>query len=293
MNPRAAAATVEYVAPGLFVFLWATGFVGTKIGVRDAEPFTFLAIRFAIAAALMFAITAAAGARWPRWPRGFLDAAVAGVLVHGGYLGGVFWAIDRGMPAGVAALIVGIHPLLAGFLVGPALGERVSRRQWLGLLLGFGGVALVVGEEIGFAAASLLGVAACGVSVLGIALGTVWQKRQSRNEHIRANQTIQLAAAMAAMCALSLAFETGEVRWSAEFIASMAWLSVVMSVGAVTLLYWLNRRGQVSRVASLFYLVPPVAALLAHLFFGETLSALSLAGMAVAVFGVALATRAG
>ena len=279
------------VAPFLFVFLWSTGFIGTKIGTIYAEPFTLLAWRYLIALALMASIVVLWRAPWPRSATQIGHAAVVGILMHGFYLGGIFWAVGNGMSAGVAALIAGLHPLVAGVLAGWALAETVTLRSWCGLALGFAGLAMVVGGELGEGAPTLAGVFACLLSVVGISAGTVWQKRFGSDTNIRASQVVQFAAAGGMMWLLSWFFETGTVEWAPEFVLTMAWLVLVLSVGAVTLLYWLTRRGEVARLASYFYLVPPSAAILAHLMFGETLGWIALAGMAVTAVGVAVATR--
>lgn len=277
--------------PALFVVLWATGFIGSKMGAPYSEPFTFLMVRFLIAAALMGAISLAFRARWPESPARVAHAAVVGVLVHGIYLGGVFWAIDGGVPAGIAALIVALQPLLTGLAAGPALGERVTPRQWGGLALGFVGVALVVWRKLDFTGADMAGLAACFAATAAIAAGTLYQKRFSGAADLRTNQTIQLAAAAAVMVVLAFSLETRAIDWAPPFIVALTWLVGVMSVGTFTLLYFLVRRGAASKVASLFYLVPPVTATMAFFLFDETLGPVALAGMAATVVGVALATR--
>lgn len=220
--------------------------------------------------------------------------AVTGTLVHAVYLGGVFWAIKHGLPAGVTALIVGLQPLLTAVSVGPLLGERVSGRQWLGLLLGLGGVTMVVGEKLGLgASAGLAGVEPIALSgailaLLGITAGTLYQKRFGGGTDLRAATFIQYMAAAVVMGAAALLLETGEIQWTGEFIFALGWLTLVLSLGAISLLMTLIRLGEAARVASLFYLVPPVTAVTAWALFGETLGPLALAGMAVAVMGVAL-----
>ena len=291
LKHRSTADRFAEAAPFLFVFLWSTGFIGTKIGTTHAEPFTLLAWRYLMAFALMTTIVVLWRAPWPRSATQVLHAAVVGILVHGFYLGGIFWAVRNGMSAGIAALIAGLHPPVAGVLAGWALGETVTLRRWCGLMLGFAGLALVVGSELGEGAPTLTGVFACLLSVVGISAGTIWQKRFGSTTNIRTSQVVQFAAAGGLMWLLSWLFETGNVEWVQEFVLAMAWLVLVLSVGAVTLFYWLTRRGDVARLASLFYLVPPCAAIQAHLVFGETLGWVALAGMAVTALGVAVATR--
>ncbi|MBW7850129.1 MAG: DMT family transporter [Rhodospirillales bacterium] len=290
MTPASARDPFAAIAPGLFVVLWSTGFIGAKYGLPYAEPYTFLFTRFVIVAAIMAAIAAMAGAPWPRTWREAGHAAVAGLLVHGVYLGGVFAAIHHGLSVGVTALVVGLQPLLTAVAAGPFLGERVSGRQWLGLTLGLAGIALVVAHKLG-TGGGLYGLPFTVAALLGITAGTIYQKRHGGRMDLRTGAVIQFAASAAMMGALALSFETMMIAWSGEFVFALAWLTVILSVGAITLLYRLIRLGSASKVASLFYLVPPMTALIAFFAFGETLSPLALVGMAVAVVGVALATR--
>ena len=291
MTSRKGADRFAGAAPFLFVLAWSTGFIGTKLGTSYAEPFTFLAWRYLFALLLMASIVTLWKAPWPRSLTQIGHAAVVGILMHGIYLGGIFWAIANGMSAGIAALIAGLHPLVAGVLAGWVLDERVGTRRWAGLALGFTGMTMVVGGELGAGAPSLAAVFACLLAVFGIASGAVWQKRFGTGTNIRASQAIQFAAAGTMMAVLSLFFETGKVEWTTEFILTLSWLVVVLSVGAVTLFYWLNRRGEVARIGSLFYLIPPCTAIEAHFIFGESLGWVALAGLLVSVAGVAIATR--
>ena len=281
--------------PAVFVVLWSTGFIGSKLGAPYSEPFTFLALRFALAALLMVGIGLVFGARWPNTPTRIFHAVVVGILVHGTYLGGVFWAIDNGLPAGISALIVSLQPLVTGMAAGPLLGEKVSVRQWAGLILGFIGVTMVIGQKLDFGAGSGMGdgagFVACFIGMLAIASGSLYQKRFCAGQSGRGHQAIQLTAAALFIGALSFAFESQVLVWAPEFIIAMVWLVCVMSIGTFTLLYALIRRGAASQVSSLFYLVPPVTAVMAYFLFGETLGPLALAGMGITVVGVALATR--
>lgn len=274
--------------PGLFVFLWSTGFIGAKLGLPYAEPLTFLGLRFVIVAVFLLVVTLVARAPWPRSWREAGHVAVAGLLLHGVYLGGVFASIHQGVPAGVSALIVGIQPLLTAVVVGPLLGERVTPLQWLGLTLGLFGVALVVWNKLGLGDGTPFGMALAVFALLGITAGTLYQKKYCGATDLRSGNVIQFAAAAAAMLLLAPLFETMRIEWSGRFVFALAWLVLVMSVGAITLLYILIRRGAAARVASLFYMVPPSTALIAWFLFGETLDATALAGMALAVIGVAL-----
>lgn len=290
MTPASVRDPFAAIAPGLFVVLWSTGFIGAKYGLPYAEPYTFLLTRFVIVAAIMAAIAALAGAPWPRTWREAGHVAVAGLLVHGVYLGGVFAAIHHGLSVGVTALVVGLQPLLTAVAAGPFLGERVSARQWLGLILGLAGIALVVANKLG-TGGGLYGLPFTVAALLGITAGTIYQKRHGGRMDLRTGAVIQFAASAVMMGVLALTFETMTITWSGEFVFALAWLTVILSVGAITLLYRLIRSGSASKVASLFYLVPPMTALIAFFAFGETLSPLAMVGMVVAVVGVALATR--
>lgn len=271
--------------PALFVVLWSTGFLGAKLGLPYAEPFTFLGIRMVIAAALLLAFALASGAPWPVRPRDVGHQAVAGVLIHGIYLGGVFSAIDGGMSPAVAALIVGLQPLLTAALAGWWLRERVTRRQWVGLVLGFAGVALVVGDGPG-ETVQLAGVVAVFAALIAITVGTLYQKRFCGGADLRTSGVIQYAATACLMLLLAGLFETRQVQWTGPLVFALAWLVLALSVGAVGLLYTLIRRGAASRVASLFYLVPPFTAVFAFLLFGDRLGARAMVGMGVVVLAV-------
>ena len=276
------------ITPGVFVFLWSTGFIGAKLGLPSAEPMTFLALRFLLVSGLLLAFVLIVRAPWPRSWAAAGHIAVAGLLLHGVYLGGVFASIDLGVEAGVSALIVGVQPLLTAVAAGPVLGEKVTPRQWLGLGLGFLGVTLVVWQKLALGLGTPLGMALSVLALFGITAGTLYQKRFCSEMPLRSGNAIQFAAAALATGLLALAFETRRIDWTPEFLFAMAWLVIVLSFGAVTLLIILIRRGAASRVASLFYLVPPSTAVLAWLIFDERFGPLALAGMALVVLGVAL-----
>jgi drug/metabolite transporter (DMT)-like permease len=281
----------QAATPALFVFLWSTGFIFAKMGLPYAEAFTFLAWRFAIVTALMLAVALATRAPWPASLTMAGHIAVVGVLMHGTYLGGTFAAIGAGVSAGVAALIVGLQPLLTATVVGPFLGERVSLRQWLGLLLGFLGVTLVLWNKLRLGEAPLWGYGFSFLSLLGITVATLYQKRYCSTMDWRSGGVIQYAAATLAMLPPMLLYETGVVHWTAEFVFAIAWLVVMLSFGAITLLNWLIRRGAAAKIASLFYLVPPVVAVEAYLIFDEVLRPIALVGMGLTALGVALVMR--
>lgn len=280
-------------APILFVLLWSTGFIGAKFGLPHAEPLTFLSIRYLLVIALMTLLALAARAPWPAGPRTAIHIGVSGLLIHGVYLGGVFIAIHRGLPAGVTSLVVGLQPLLTALGAGWLLGERVSPRQWLGLALGFAGVAMVVSGKFGASAPTELGamLLPAVAALLGITLGTLYQKRFCPHFDLRTGSVVQFVPTLALTLLIASRTETMQVDWDPRFLFAMAWLVLVLSLGAISLLNLLIRRGNAVHVASLFYLTPPSTALMAWALFGETLGAVALAGMAVAVAGVALARK--
>lgn len=293
--PSALASNGMFLAltPAVFVILWATGFIGAKFGMPYAPPLKFLLWRFLAVIVLMGAIALATRAAWPRGVQ-FWHVAAAGVLLQAGYLGGVFVSIDLGMSAGLSALIVSLQPILTA-VAGPLFGERVTRRQWLGFLLGLGGVALVVSHKLvpaaGMAALSGAAVACSVLALLSITAGTLYQKRYCGAQDLRTQSVVQFIAAGLVLLPLSLWFETRPVVWNASFVFAVAWLVIVLSLGAISLLFLLIRRGAATQVSSLMYLVPPVTAVIAWIMFDEVLQPQAIAGMVVAVAGVALVMR--
>jgi drug/metabolite transporter (DMT)-like permease len=288
--PGAARPAIAAVAPWLFVLLWSTGFIGARFGLPYIEPFTFLAIRFAIAAGLLALLALAVRTPWPR-PAQLGHIAVAGLLLHAGYLGGVFFAVDRGMTAGMSALIVSLQPVLTAVLARRALGERISERQWAGLALGLLGVCLVVGEKLtagGAAVVTPATLGACLIALVSTTLGTLYQKRHGGSMPLLSGTALQYVAAGAVLLPLALLFETQTIAWTPQLLFAMAWLVLVLSLGAILLLMLLLRLSSASSVASLFYLVPPATAVEAFLIFGERLGPQALAGLALASLGVAL-----
>ncbi len=284
-------------APGLFVLLWSTGFIGAKLGVPYADPMTFLTLRFVVAGTLLTLLALATGAPWPSSWKALGHIAVVGLLLQAVYLGGVFVAVSRGMPAGPSALIVSLQPLTVALLAGLTLGEQVSRRQWLGFVLGVIGVFLVVVEKIDPASLpdqegfGFIEVGLCAMSLLAITASTIYQKRFGMASDLRSGTALQYW--VAAVAALFVAWMTEDMRvvWTGEFIFALGWLVLVLSIGAISLLMFMIRMGEVSKVSSYFYLVPPCTAVIAFLLFGETLGLLSLAGMLIAAVGVALVVR--
>lgn len=278
--------------PALFVLLWSTGFIAAKYGLPYAQPLTFLLCRFALVAALMTVVALATRATWPSSIVQAGHVAVAAWLVHGVYLGGVFVALAGGMPAGTSAMLVGLQPILTVLIARGWLGEAVVPRQWFGLALGLAGVWLVVRHKAGFSG-DFAGLLPSALALLGISVGTLYQKRFCTRVDLRSGAVIQFAACALLYLPLVLAFEGAGVRWTPEFVFALGWSVVVLSVGAISLLYWLLRHGAAASVARLFYLVPPVTAVMAWLMFGETLDAFAVVGMALIAFGVALSRPPG
>ncbi len=279
------------IAPPLFVLIWATGFIVARFVAPYAEPLTFLLVRYLLAILVLGAIVVAARAPWPKRGRDWINALVAGVLLHGFYLGGVFWSVKHGLPAGISALVAGLQPLATAVLAGPLLKERVSPRKWLGIGIGFIGAALVVAPKLGDGGVPALPLFVCLLGMVSITLGTVWQKRTGTNLDLRVNATIQYIGAAGVTLPLVLLLEEGQIEFTWPLIGAMAWAVLGLSIGAIGLLLFLIRQGAVVGVATLLYLVPPVAALMAFGLFGESLSLIQMLGMACAAFGVALASR--
>jgi drug/metabolite transporter (DMT)-like permease len=277
-------------APVVFVLLWSTGFIGARYGLPYIEPMTFLGLRMLFVVAIMLVIALASGARWPN-ARETGHSLVTGAMVHFLYLGGVFVAISQGVPAGISALFPGLQPILTSTIASRFMGETVTRQQWLGLALGLAGVVLVLHDRSIVLAGSPLGWTASVVSLLGITLGTLYQKRFGGSIDWRTGNTVQYAGAAVLFWLAAFAFESRVIHWSGELVFAIAWLVLVLSIAGVALMYWLIRRSAATGFASLFYLVPAVTALMAYLLFGERLDQVSVFGMVVCAVGVVLANR--
>jgi drug/metabolite transporter (DMT)-like permease len=278
-------------APAIFVVLWSTGFIATKYVLHSAEPLTYLAIRMALVVGLMAVIVAIARPQWPD-RSGLAHSAVAGILVHGFYLGGTAVAIAHSIPAGLSALIPGLQPILTSTIANRWLGERVTPVQWTGLLLGLAGVVLILHDrpisgEAGW------GWLASGVSLVSITFGTLYQRRYCGRIDWRAGNLVQYIAVTIFFATGAWLFEDNAVRWTGEFVLALAWLAVVLSIGSIGLLYWLIRRSAATSVASLFYLVPAVTAVMAYALFGERLDTVAISGMVACAAAVFLVNRRG
>ncbi|AWM25945.1 membrane protein [Sinorhizobium fredii USDA 205] len=284
------------LAPAIFVLLWSTGWVVAKYAAFFADPLTFLVLRYSVAILLFIGFCAATGARWPRSWSVVGHAVVSGVFLHGLYLGAVWWAIGQGVPAAISGIIAGLQPLMTAAVAPFLIGEYLSRQQRLGLVLGFCGIALaVLPKTLAIDTASTpIHFLPVAVNVLGMAAvtyGTLYQKRYLQNGDIRSIAALQYVGALIVTVPLALMLEDLRVTWNLQLVAALAWSVLGLSMGAIALLLYLIRRGQVSRAASLIYLVPPLAALQAALFFGEALTWPMIVGTVIAVTGVYLTNR--
>jgi drug/metabolite transporter (DMT)-like permease len=284
-------ALLARAAPAVFVLLWATGFLMAKLGVPYAQPLTILSLRFVLAAAMMLAVALATRASWPRSATRIGHIAVTGVLMQGVYLGGCYVAIYAGMPAGMTALIVGFQPILTAAFAGPLLAERLRPLQWTGIALGFLGLMMVLWERLVLDLSHPLALAMAILSLLGITAATIYQKRFCPSFDLRSGAAIQYIAASLVVVPTAWALGLGTVDWAPTFIFTLAWLVIVLSGVSIALLSWMISRGAASKVASLFYLTPPLAAIGSYFWFDEVLSPLALAGMAVIVAGLYLLNR--
>jgi len=278
-------------SPLIFVLLWSTGFIGAKYGLPYAEPFTFLFLRMVITVFILASIVLLF--KMPR-PKSFAMA----VLLHVCYLGGVFSAIRFGMSAGLAALIVGLQPILTSIVAQRMLSEKVKLWQWIGLILGFTGVLFVVGESffessttISSTGISLAAAISIIIALLGGALGTVYQKHFGQNTPLISGTMMQYVASATAFGLLAFSFETMQIEWTPQFLFALLWLVFVLSIGAVCILLYLIRISDASKVSSLMYLVPPATAIEAYFLFGERMGVLALIGLVLAAVGVYLVMR--
>jgi len=282
--------------PAVFVLIWSTGFIVAKYGLPYAPPLSFLAIRYALSLLCFIAWISIARVAWPNSRIQWLHLAVTGILIHAGYLSGVWSAIKGGMGSGLSALVVGLQPVLTAVWVSQ-MGEsdasqgRVSKRQWLGLVLGLAGLLLVVSRKFGAgneATPYTLGFAV--FALLCITAGTLYQKRFVQSADVRSANAIQLGAAL--LVTLPFAFlETETVQWTGGFVGALAWSVLGLTLGGSSLLYMLIQRGAATAVTSLLYLVPPTTALMAWLLFGEAITVVTVLGTALTALGVSLVVR--
>ncbi len=276
--------------PALFVVIWSTGFIVARYGMPHAPPLKFLLLRYVLSIACFLPWIALARVKWPATRSQWGHLAVIGVLMHAGYLGGVWSAVKAGMGSGLSALIVGLQPVLTALWLSCS-GGRISARQWSGLLLGLLGLVLVVSRKFGQGGeANLQNMAMVLGALFSITLGTLYQKRFLQPCDVRTANAVQLGAACLATLPLAL-LESESMRWNAELAGAMAWSVLILTLGGSSLLYLLIQRGAAASVSSLMYLVPPATAIIAWLLFAEPVSAITIAGTAVTVIGVALVVR--
>jgi drug/metabolite transporter (DMT)-like permease len=280
------------LTPVVFVLIWSTGFIVAKFGLPYAPPLTFLFLRYT--GVVLVLLPTLFLVRAP-WPHGIVrHIAVSGVLVQAGYLSGVWIAISLGMPAGLAALIISIQPLLTAFAAS-RIGEKVRLTQWLGLLAGLLGVSLVVSHKLSAAGVSVIGVLLCVMALLSITAGTIYQKRFCPRFDLRFGAAIQFAAALVTLPFAyyfeNLTFGLHAVQWTPQFIGALAWAVLALSIGAMFLLYVLIRKNAATHVSSVMYLTPAVTSLMAWLLFDETLTLVGALGMVVAALGVAFVVK--
>ncbi|WP_353153666.1 DMT family transporter [Herminiimonas fonticola] len=281
------------LVPFFFVLIWSTGFIVAKFGLPYAPPLTFLLLRFLGVLIVLLPLVLLLRAPWPLGSMRHI--AVAGVLVQAGYLAGVWCAIKLGMPAGLSALIVGMQPVLTAFAA-PLIGEKVRGRQWLGLVFGLCGVALVVANKITLTGLSWQSIALCVMALLSITVGTMYQKRYCPHFDLRTGTIIQFAASSVVVLPLAIWLEDFSpalqtVQWTPNFIGALLWASLALSIGSIFLLFTLIRKSAATQVTSLLYLTPPTTALMAWVAFGEVFSLIGAAGMLLAVIGVVFVVR--
>lgn len=279
------------VAPAVFLLLWSAGFSVAKIGLEDAEPLTFLSLRYllvliVLAPALLFVR--------PAWPKGWTAwraVLITGVLIQGAYFGFSYIGFSLGVSAGALALIVSLQPILVGLAAPRVTGEPVTRLTWAGLILGLAGAAMVILAKSQVEATVAMGLAAAVAALFAITVGTLFEKRAGQGGHPLATNIIQYAAGLAAVAPLALLLETNAIAWTPSLIGALAYLSLGNSLVAITLLLAMIRHGAVTKVSALFFLVPPMAAVIAWIALGEAMPPLGWVGLGLAAIGVALATR--
>ena len=279
------------IAPALFVVLWSSAFIGAKFGLPYTEPLTFMSLRFFSVTGIFLFLSVLFNAPWPKSLREMGHIAFVGLLIQALYLSGTFIALDRGASVGVVALILGLQPVLTVLIVSALPGGRVSLKQCLGIILGFGGLILVLWQKLDIGEGDTTALIVVTLGVCFITIGTLYQRRFCSSMDMLSGNVIQAAVAASVTGFGAWVFEDMQIDWDLRFIGALAWMVVVVSLGAHTLLLLMLRQSHATKVASLFYLTPPTAAVMAYYLFDERLTILALAGMAVTVFGVALVVR--
>lgn len=280
--------------PLLFVILWSTGFIGAKFGLPHADALAFLSVRYILVIVLMTGLALLMKAPWPKGWRLWMHLGIAGLLLQAGYLGGVFIAIDHGLPAGITSLIVGMQPLLTAMLAGWLLHETVTSKQWLGIVLGLIGVVLVISgraDMISLGKIDPMQLIPVVFALFSITLGTLYQKKFCPQFDLRTGAVVQFIPTLIITALLVPVLGSWQINWTGEFIFALGWLVLILSLGAISLLSLLIRQSGAVSVSSLFYLTPAVTALMAWALFNEQLSIIQLIGMMIAISGVWLARK--
>ena len=272
-------------APVLFVLLWSTGFVGAKYGLPYADPFIFLSVRVLIAALILFVIAALMKSPIAIGTSAITRSSLIGFFLHACYLGGVFYSISKGLPAGVAAVVTSLQPVLVSLLAVKVLGEQLKARQVVGLILGFIGVVLVLGPsfEQDIPASAVIGIL---VALVGSTAATLLQKKIGADVPLISGTAYQYLASGVVLGIAAVATGGTHIQWSGQFIVAFVWLIAVLSVGAILLLLWLLNTGSAASVSSLLYLVPPATALEAYFLFGEKVNTQGFLGIGITALGV-------
>lgn len=288
--------TLDRLAPAIFVLLWSTGWVMAKYADIYADPLTFLVMRYILATLLFVGFCLVTGAKWPKTWAAAGHAVVSGIFLHGLYLGAVWWAIGQGVPAAISGIIAGLQPLMTAVVAPALIGENLSGQQKIGLTLGFLGIALAVIPKVlaidtGMTPIHLFPVIINILGMAAVTYGTIYQKRHLQSGDIRSTAALQYVGALIVTVPAAFLLEDMRVIWSVQLFAALAWAVLGLSMGAIALLLYLIRRGQVSKAASLIYLVPPLAALQAWLLFDEALTLPMIIGTVIAVAGVYLTNR--
>lgn len=281
--------SLRRLIPFVFVFIWSTGFIVARYGMPYAEPMTFLFLRFTGVLLIMVPLALLARVQWPS-QRQIAHIAVAGMLLQAGYLGGVWAAIKLGMSASLSALIVGLQPIITAWL-GALVAEKVSGRQWLGLLAGLAGVGLVVMAKFSLIGLTVSSLALCLLALASITLGTIYQKRFCPSFDLRAGSVIQFGASALLCLPFMFVFETRVIDWQPAMLAALLWSIVALSIGAISLLFMMIRDGAATQVSSYMYLTPPVTALMAWVLFAEPITLTTVAGTALTVLALLLVLR--
>jgi drug/metabolite transporter (DMT)-like permease len=285
--------SLRWLAPATFLLLWSAGFAFVALGLPDSEPITFLALRYAIVVAVLLAAFAALRPPLPQSRRDWLDLIVVGLLLQAAYFTLLYLALDLESSAGTVALIVSLQPILVGLLAPRVAGERMTKVRWAGLALGLAGAAVVIGSRSGVGGSSTTGLLCALAAMVALTAGTLYERRHGSEHHPVTANTVQFSVALAVTLPPALLVEGFPVHWTGDLAISLAYLVFANSLVSITLLLAMLRRNEASRVSALFFLVPPLAALIAWGLLGESLPAGAWAGMGVAAAGVAIATRSG